>query len=264
MMATRRRRARLLQRGFTLVELMIAILIGLFLVGGLLVLTGAMKRTGGIQSNLDQLHDSERLALTIMTDVIQEAGYFPLTTANVSSAASIAAIQFPAAGVWTAGQIVYGTDGGTALAPLDTVSVRYLTGGGDGVLNCTGGTSTGAATWINQFQVDGQGNLQCLLTTGTTVSAPVTLVNGVNTNGINVGGVQYMGVLYGVQSNSASGTTSIDSYLTATQVNNNNLWNSVMSLQITLYFSNPLFGQPGQTQATIPVVRVIDLMNRTT
>jgi type IV pilus assembly protein PilW len=252
------------QRGFTLVELMIAILIGLFLVGGLLTLTGAMKRTGGVQGNLDQLHDGERLALTIMTDVVQEAGFFPLTTANIANASSTATLQFPATGVWTAGQVVYGTDGGTAGAPLDTVSVRYITGGGDGVLNCTGATSAAAATWINTFQVDGLGDLQCVLTTGTTVAAPVNLVNGVNTSGANVGGVLYMGILYGVQSNAAAGTTSIDSYLTATQVTNNNLWNSVISMQVTLYFSNPLFGQPGQTKATIPVVRVIDLMNRAT
>ena len=71
------------QTGFTLVELMIAILIGLFLTGGLLTLTGAMKRTGKVQTGLDLLHDNQRLASTIMTDVIQSAGYFPLTSLNV-------------------------------------------------------------------------------------------------------------------------------------------------------------------------------------
>jgi type IV pilus assembly protein PilW len=256
------------ERGVTLVELMIAILIGLFLVGGLLTLTGAMKRTGGIQGNLDQLHDGERLALTIMTDVIQEAGFFPLTTANVASPTSTAVLQFPATGVWQAGQTVYGTDGGTADAPLDTVSVRYLTAGNDGVLNCTGATSAVAATWINTFQVDGQGDLQCVLTTGATPAPPVNLVNGVNAGGANVAGVlygvQYMGILYGVQSNAASGTTSVDTYLTATQVSASNLWNSVISMQVTLYFGNPLFGQPGQSKSTIQVTRVIDLMNKAT
>jgi len=255
-------RERLDQRGFTLVELMIAILIGLFLVGGLLALVGAMKRTGGIQGNLEQLHDSERLSTTIMTDVIQEAGYFPLTAANIGNATSTAASQLPATGVWTAGQTIYGTHTGTGVTSTDTVSVRYLTAGADGVLNCMGATSATAASWINTFQVDGNGNLQCVLTTNGTAAAAVTLVNGVNTSGLNVGGVKYMQILYGVQTNTASGTTSIDTYLNAAQVTAGPYWSNVISVQITLYFSNPLYGQPGQTLVTIPVTRVIDLMNK--
>ena len=65
------------QFGFTLIELMVAILIGLFLIGGLLTLVGAMKRTGGIQDNLTQMQDNERLAMTLLTDTVQSAGYYP-------------------------------------------------------------------------------------------------------------------------------------------------------------------------------------------
>lgn len=250
---------------------MITILIGLFLLGGLLTLTGAMKRTTGIQGNLETLHDSERLAMTIMTDVIQSAGFFPLTPANVQNATSTAAAQLPAIGTtWAAGQSILGTHTGTAAAPVDTISVRYLTGGGDGVINCTGATSTAAATWINTFQIDGNGNLQCVLTTGTAAPAgPVILVNGLNASGTNVCGagvcgVQNLGVLYGVQTNTSSGTTSVDTYLTADKVTLGNYWGNVISVQITLYFANPLSGQPGQQNAPsqIKITRVIDLMNR--
>ena len=242
---------------------MITILIGLFLLGGLLTLTGAMKRTSGVQGNLDQLHDSERLAMTIMTDVIQSAGFFPLTPANVANASSTAAAQLPATGAWLAGQSIYGTHTGTTAAPVDTISVRYLTGGADGVLNCTGATSTVAATWINTFQIDGSGNLQCQLTTGTAAAAAVTLVNGVNTSGTNVGGVQNLGVLYGVQTNTSSGTTSVDTYLTADQVTSGKYWGNVISVKITLYFANPLSSQPGQQNAPqMKIARVIDLMNK--
>ena len=45
-------------RGFTLIELMVAILIGLFLIGGLLTLVQAMKRTSTMQSGLSQLQDN--------------------------------------------------------------------------------------------------------------------------------------------------------------------------------------------------------------
>jgi hypothetical protein len=78
-----------------------------------------------------------------------------------------------------------------------------------------------------------------------------------------VSGVKYLAILYGVQTNTGSGTYSVDTYLTATQVTAGNYWPNVMSVQITLYFTNPLYGQPGQTLATIPVTRVIDLMGKT-
>lgn len=249
------------QRGFTLVELMISILIGLFLLGGLLTLTSAMKRTSGIQGGLEQLHDSERLAATLMNDVIQSAGYYPNPVVNTAAA------EFPVTGAFTqAGQSIVGTDGGTASAQLDTVSVRYVTAGGDGIINCIGGTSAVAATWVNTFQLDGNGNLQCVLTTNGTVAAAVTLVSGVNISGVNVSGAKYLQILYGVQSNTGSGTHSVDCYLTATQVTAGNYWGNVISVQITLYFANPLYGQPGQTAttlATIPFTRVIDLMTKT-
>ena len=52
------------QRGFTLVELMIALLIALFLIGGLVTLVGAMKITFANQNGLSQLQESERMAMT--------------------------------------------------------------------------------------------------------------------------------------------------------------------------------------------------------
>ena len=54
------------QRGFTLIELMIAVLIALFLSAGLLTLVQAMKATAGVQSGLSQLQDSERMAMTLI------------------------------------------------------------------------------------------------------------------------------------------------------------------------------------------------------
>jgi type IV pilus assembly protein PilW len=254
------RHNRLRQHGFTLVELMIAILIGLFLTGGLLTLTGAMKRTGAVQTGLDLLHDNQRLASTIMADVVQSAGYFPLTTLNVGTQTVGGAL--PAIGSWAVGQSILGTDAGGATTPNDTLSIRYLTAGNDGVLNCAGGTSAVAATWIATFQLDGNGNLQCLMTVnGTAAAAPINIVVPATTT--NLGGVKYMSILYGVQANTGSGFTSVDTYLTATQLNAiPALWNSVYSVQVTLSYSNPLYGQPGQTQQYIPLTRVIALMNK--
>jgi len=245
------------QRGFTLVELMIAILIGLFLVGGLLTLTGAMKRTGSIQNGLSQMHDNERIALSLMTDAVQSSGYFPSPIGS-TTASSV----FVATGSWAAAQTILGTDVGSGSTQTDTISVRYASAGSDGVLNCLGATSSVAANWIAKFSLDGAGNLQCQLTTNGTVGTATPIATG----------VQYMQFLYGVQTNSSAGNFSVDTYLTATQVNAGSYWPNVISVQVTLSMVNPLWcatncqaGQQttlqGQKQY-VQVSRTIALMGR--
>ena len=56
------------QRGFTLVEVMVALLIGLFLLGGLLRLVQDNRRTFASQNQLSQLQDAERIAMTMITE----------------------------------------------------------------------------------------------------------------------------------------------------------------------------------------------------
>ena len=70
------------ERGFTLIEILIALLIGLFLLGALLTIVQTNRAVFGNQNKLAQLQDGERMALTMMTDVIQSAGYFPDPTTN--------------------------------------------------------------------------------------------------------------------------------------------------------------------------------------
>src|ERR1700722_12807359 len=65
------------QRGFSLIELMIAVLIALFLLGGLVTLVMGTRRSGATQTALSQLQDNQRIAMTMITNIIQKAGYFP-------------------------------------------------------------------------------------------------------------------------------------------------------------------------------------------
>jgi type IV pilus assembly protein PilW len=238
------------QRGFTLVELMIAVAIGLFLVGGLLTLVQAMKRTTVSQSGLSQLQENERTAMTLITDVVQSSGYF------VNPVLNTAASSFPVVSPFTvAGQYVYGT--GTFGGASNTITVRYMTSGADKVINCNGGTSAVAAGFVNTFSVDTVNkNLQCQLTVSGGTPTTVTLINGV-TN---------MQILYGVQTNTSVTNNSIDTYLDATVVTD---WTVVKSVKITLTFVNPMYGNaPGQTTlgntpATINFTRIITVMSNT-
>ena len=238
--APRRRHA-----GFTLIELMIALLIGLFLIGGLLVLVQAMKRTQTVQSGLSKLQENERLAMTLITNAVQTTGYFPDPLNNAQSS------EFPASGSFAVGQALYGTGTGTG----DTISVRYATSGTDGVLDCSGNTES-AATLTNEFNLDANGNLQCQLNVGGAATKTITLVSGL-TN---------IQIVYGVETNSASGNNSIDAYLDASQVTAGNYWPDVISVQVALTFQNPLYGTGSGQSTTVPQTvtfrRVIDLMNK--
>ncbi len=240
------------QRGFTLPELMVALLIGLFLIGGLLTIVQDNRRTFSSQNQLAQLQDAERLSMTMMTDVIQAAGYYPNPVANVPS------LLMPAAGAMAAGQAMTGTF--NAAAPGDTITVRYATANGDGILNCSGAANNSGATqaYTNTFSVivnaQGISQLVCTLAVG-----------GVATNYPLVNNVTQIGVLYGV--NTAGTGNNVDTYMNAAQVTAANDWNNVVSAQVTQTFVNPLFSAVNQGQGnqppTVTFQRVVGVMAKT-
>jgi type IV pilus assembly protein PilW len=243
-----------LQHGFTLIELLVALTIALFLMGGLVSLVFALKRTTTIQTGLSQLQENERLAMTLLGDVIQSAGYYPIEPTGwvPGQQLNAALTELPAVGAFTTGgQAVVGTGtGSTTTPPFDTLSVRYLTSGTDNVINCSGSSSTVAATFINQFQVatvNGTSYLQCVLT-----------VNGVQKTINLVPGVASMQVFYGVKTNSGAATNSVDTYVTSQNVSN---WSNVLAVSVNLRFVNPLYGQPSQPQY-VPLNCEFDVMNQ--
>jgi type IV pilus assembly protein PilW len=234
------------QRGFTLLELMIAMSIGLFLAGALLTVVQTNKKVFVNQNQLEQMQDGQRMAMTLMTDVIQSAGYFPQPWTNTLSTTLIAS------GAFANSQAI--TGGFSAAAPGDSISVRYMTAPQDGILNCSGQSNTNALgganiLYVNTFSVVG-GQLQCLDQGGATY----TLVSGV-TN---------LSVLYGVKTSAAASGNNVDTYMNATQVTAGSFWPSVISVLISLTFTNPLYTAAGQGQApTIIIQRVVDVMNQT-
>jgi type IV pilus assembly protein PilW len=237
------------QDGFTIIELMIALLIGLFLAGGLLTLVQNNRRVFGNQNQMAQLQDSERLALSMMTDVIQMAGYFPDPTSN--SAQTTMGPTTATTPAMVAGQALTGTYS-TAVAG-DSITVRYATSGSDGILSCTGTSNTGAITYINAFSVvvNAAGVSQLVCTRENNVLYP--LVNGV-TN---------LSVQYGVNTNGSG--NNVDTYMNATQVTAAAAWNNVISMQISLTFTNPLYvaSAPQGQPPTIVLRRNIAVMNQT-
>jgi type IV pilus assembly protein PilW len=243
--------ARRVGRGFTLIEILIALTVGLFLMGALLTIVQTNRRVFGEQNQLAQMQDNERMALTMMADVIQSAGYFPNPVVNTSTTA------LAATGSFAVGQSIYGT---SVAGPLDTIQVRYMTAGGDGILNCSGKSNpTGGpnTVYVNTFQVL-NGQLHCTLTPPAG-GTDYVLVGGAPGSGLDI---TSMSILYGVKADATQPGNNVDTYMNATQVNGAGLWGSVISVQITLTFTNPLSASPGQP-ATFQIQRVIGVMSQT-
>jgi type IV pilus assembly protein PilW len=246
------------QRGFTLIEILIALLIGVFLLAALLTIVQANRHVYGDQSQLAQLQDSERMAMTLMTDVIQMAGYFPNPTQNTSDGSLIAA------GAFAQGQPITGTF--SSAVPGDSISIRYMTAGSDGILNCSGLSNPNAVgganiLYVNTFAVV-NGQLVCTLTSSA-VPTPVqyNLVSGV-TNATTTLGVTNLSILYGVKTNAAAAGNAVDTYFNAGQMTAAN-WSNVISVLIELTFTNPLYTNGSTTQPkTIEIQRVVGVMNQ--
>jgi type IV pilus assembly protein PilW len=238
-------------RGFTLLEILIALSIGLFLTGALLTIVQTNRRVFGEQTLLSQMQDNERMAMTMMGDVIQSAGYFP-TGSPVTTTLSTSLIG---AGPFAVGQSIYGTY--SATPPGDQIQVRYMTTGGDGILNCSGGSNTGApgpasnTLYVNTFWVL-NGQLVCSVAGNT-----YTLVGGATGTGLDI---QNMSILYGV--NTTASGNNVDTYMNASQVTALGLWDDVISVQITMTFTNPLAGTSPSQPATFQFQRVIGVMSQ--
>jgi type IV pilus assembly protein PilW len=246
------------QRGFTLLEIMIALTIGLFLLAALLTIVQSNKAVFLNHNQLEQMQDGERMALTLMADVVQSASYFPDPTTNSLASTLVAG------GSFLNSQAITGVSNASTAG--DSISVRYMTAPQDGILNCSGTFNPNPVNganilYVNQFAVGTgalSGQLVCTVTAATvgivgTVVTPYTLVSGV-TN---------LSVLYGVKTNLGAPGNNVDTYLNASQMTAAN-WQSVISVLIKLTFTNPLYKGAGLGQPQFIVVqRVVDLMNQT-
>lgn len=223
-------------RGFTLVELLIAVLLAAFLLGGLFAIVQSNRRAFTTQSTLSQQQDSERFAMTVLADVIQHAGFYNNPLGSTLSSA------FPAAGAFVnAAQTVTGTSGG---AQGDTITVRYVAGPADALLNCDGSTTTPNGTWTNQFSVNGSNQLVCSVNGATAVPL--------------VDGVTGMTVTYGVHTTGGT-STNVDTYIPAAQMVAAN-WPNVSSVVITLTFTNAL--ATSAAQQTVSLTRTIAIQGK--
>jgi type IV pilus assembly protein PilW len=252
------------ERGMTLVEILVALAVTSFLLIGMFTIVQTMLHVSNNQTTLAQLQDDERLSMTRLGDVIQQAGYYTnqlgVTPVGALPAATVTLLSGQIL-TFAADQQVTGTHVATP-APQDTITVRYYAGPNDSLVNCDGTTSAAVGIIYNTFVIDGGGNLTCVVS---------TTVGGVNSSAnpvILVANLKDLVILYGVNT---SGITSnpVDSYINATTMTATNNWANVVSVRVSLVFNNPLYKSTGafsqrwpQQIPYIQVSRIINIMNR--
>ena len=267
------------QRGYSLIELSVAMVIALFLLAGLVTLVMGTRKTSNTQSQLSQLQDNERIAMTILANVIQQAGYYPDPVHNTSSSSlpsQTLTLSTGTIGTFAAGQALIGTY--NSAAPGDVVAARFVqpvassdsaNAIGNTIITCAGSPNTDTANthrYINLFLVgtgsDGQSYLQCVQVEDTgAAQTPVNLVPG----------LQKIQVWYGVtRPAQANFDTSVNTYLTAANMASTD-WANVTSVKIRLTFLMPNYGMSPSASSSVQyssaanttqyIERVISVMN---
>ena len=265
---TNRRRAA--ERGYTLTEVMVAITLSVFLLMGLFSILQQTRRTSSNTTGLSQLQDDERVAMTIMTDIIETAGYVP--EANGSGQSKfVVATPFT-----TAGQIIAGSTTGASVG--EVLFMRYDLGVNDTTLQCDGTTNTGGeAVFTETFEIianaAGVNQLVCVPNSGSTVP----LVNNVanltfqySVNSTSAGSITPSNTKGpNTESSNATGYGCPGDSWVATGSMSTSDWTNVCAVKVDIVFVNPLYKPPGQALPTpgqnqyVTFERVISLLSKT-
>jgi type IV pilus assembly protein PilW len=258
-------------RGFTITEVMVAITLAVFLLMGLFSILQQTRNANNETSGLSQLQDDERVAMTILTDTIQQAGYTPSPNGNLQS-------MFVADGTFAnQGQLMVG---GAGPVVGDRLTLRYVLGSFDSAFTCLGTQNKSAAPLVYKeiFEInnsitgwgstlacsseDGVGdqplvnnvvNLTFQFAVNTTSAIPATPPNAV---GPTTEGSGAMG-------NGCPADTYIP---TGTMVAAD--WTNVCAVKVDITFINPLYqptGQPNPTPGQPPYItfeRVISILSK--
>ncbi len=227
------------QQGFGLVELMISMLIGLFLLSGMLTVFITNKQAYQYQQSQGNQHDHERLANILFGHVLREAGHTPMNFKSLSGKN----IALPAVSPFTSnGQAITGTSGNhnvtyriksgdvTDAFSNDTLTIRYI--GDTGIQSCLGADVPLDENRTEKFELNNN-VLRCVSSDGTTTQT-LNLIGDVNAPPNQQLKVLGLKVSYGIDTD---GDGSIDLYKRATDVAD---WLSVSSVDLEIVFQSGL------------------------
>ena len=205
---TRARLIRQHHQGFSLVEIMVAMTLGLVLLGGTITLYASSKNSYRLQENIAGMQENARFAIHALRREVEMAG-FPLAR-NIMPFDPDPLVTF---------------DGGNNNS--DQFTIQYNSGNPPNNIDCLGNAIAAGALITNRYSINNNGDLACL---GSGNPIPQTLVENV----VN------MQALYGIDTD-ADG--SANQYL---QAGAGIPWQNVVSLRLALLVASETAVDPTQ------------------
>lgn len=196
----RPRRFHVSRQGFSLVELMISMALGLLLLGGVMQIFQTQRASYRLQQGLEQVQESGRFLMDFIGTDLRMAGY-PRDSTNV---------VIP----------ITGTEGGSSMIS-DTVTLQY-----ESTTNC-GGDPTGGIITQNQYLIQNNGigvpELRCIGTIATGTRTYTLLENS-----------EQMQILYGEDTD-----TPMNGYVNVFRMASNVMdWGRVVAIRIAWLVSS--------------------------
>lgn len=216
------------RNGFSLIELMVAMVLGLIMLGAIGAIYMSSKRTYSTTETLSRSQESARFASQFAARELRMAGYNNIFESGLVTRSLV----FPAVGTtFAAGQVIAGVNNsagtGTVKAGTDTVSYRYGGNTAGAVRDCTGtAVAAGLPTTVVLFISD-TNQLTCTVNGG----ADQPLVEG----------IADMQLEYGVDTDA---DRAANTYLAANSVTN---WLAVVSVRVILGVAGSNDVTPGNT-----------------
>ncbi len=230
------------QKAFSLVELMVAMVIGLFLLSGIASSYISSKKSSVHRDQVSLLEDNGRLALEVITRSLEHVGYSPvsgvfLENPFIENLADVVAETCPDGSVNVVNTGIFRVAADDDALVQDTIGVMYY-GSDDVFTDCAGNTMdavvpvgcrlpdsplTEAAKIYNSFFINNADNT--LMCSGSRSPAPVVIADGVEN-------IQF---LYGIENNDDG---AVDRYVNATDINadaaDNLDWAAVVNVQVAI------------------------------
>jgi type IV pilus assembly protein PilW len=203
--------------GYTLIELLVAMMLGLFILAGIQQINASSKKTYQISTYSAGLQDDLRNANYNLSQIARKSGYRSAPWKSMED-------TFLADATFTKkGQVVVGSDGATNDVS-DSFSIRYQ-GSGNGlgvadnvVIDCIGESLDADDIAIITFDID-QNTLRC--TTNNETQGTIKTEKLVDN-------IENMQILYGIDTD---GNNYANHYINATSVTT---WEKVTSIRIAL------------------------------
>ncbi len=234
--------------GFSLVELMIALALGLLLTQAVLSIFLSSTRTYRTSEAVSQMQEQGRFAILLTSPVIRQAGYVPDPISSFSdrSKAFDPALEKRAIRGYndSAPTLYTGVTSAEVATGTDVIAIAYMgrTNTGDTPLRtCLGDPISDTQLAVNVFYItkptaDGTSSLACYSNVGSNTN---DLATGVVRNEPLVAGINDMQATYGIDTD---GDRAANQYVTANNVAD---WTRVVSVRLRFTADSVVKGAAG-------------------